>query len=233
MMRNLLPPGVHVAESFGDVLTAVLLPEEEPAIARAVEKRRREYTTVRHLARRALDCLGHGDAALPPGERRAPRWPSGVVGSLTHCEGYRAAAVADAAVLASVGIDAEPHQPLPEGVLDGVSLPQEREQLARLEQARPEIHWGRVLFSAKESVYKAWYPITGAWLGFEDAALTFEPSGLFRARVLPGARVDGGPTAFDGRWSVAGGFVTTAVAVTGRAAAPPSVRCGCEHDGSG
>ncbi|WP_151770124.1 4'-phosphopantetheinyl transferase family protein [Streptomyces abyssomicinicus] len=239
MMRDLLPPAVHLAESFGDLPEAVLLPEEEPAIARAVEKRRREYTTVRHLARRALGCLGHGGAALPPGELRAPRWPSGVVGSMTHCEGYRAAAAADAALLASVGIDAEPHEPLPPEVLGGAALPEEREHLAGLARLRPETHWDRVLFSAKESVYKAWYPLTGAWLGFEDAVLAFDPSGTFRARVLPGALVEGGPAAFDGRWSVADGFVTTAVVVDGGlpvdGAGPTaaSARCRCRgRDGA-
>ncbi|MEU9577358.1 4'-phosphopantetheinyl transferase family protein [Streptomyces chilikensis] len=233
MMRDLLPAAVHVAESFGDLPEAVLLPEEEPAVARAVEKRRREYTTVRHLARRALGCLGHGGAALPPGELRAPRWPSGVIGSMTHCEGYRAAAVADAAVLASVGIDAEPHEPLPEEVMGGASLPEEREHLGRLARLRPGIHWDRVLFSAKESVYKAWHPLTGAWLGFEDAVLAFDPAGTFRARVLPGALVDGGPGVFDGRWSVADGFVTTAVVVDGYGPAAAAARCGCRDQDGG
>jgi 4'-phosphopantetheinyl transferase EntD len=227
MMRDLLPPGAHVAEFFGDPPTAVLLPEEEPAVARAVERRRREYTTVRHLARRALGCLGHGEAALPPGPDRAPRWPAGVVGSLTHCDGYRAAAVADAAVLASVGIDAEPHETLPEGVLGGVTLPEEREHLEQLATDRPEFSWDRILFSAKESVYKAWYPLTGAWLGFEQAVLTFDPAGSFRARVLPEAGVPGGPEGFDGRWGVTGGFVTTAVAVTRPDAAVPVGSCAC------
>jgi 4'-phosphopantetheinyl transferase EntD len=226
-MRALLPSTVHLAESFGDPPDAVLLPEEEPAVARAVERRRREYTTVRHLARRALGCLGHGGAALPPGADRAPRWPAGVVGSLTHCDGYRAAAVADAAALVSVGIDAEPHEALPEGVLRGVSLPGEREHLARLAAAHPELGWDRILFSAKESVYKAWHPITGAWLGFEQAALTFDPAGSFRARILPEAAAPGGPEVFDGRWGVSRGFVTTAVVVPRRDAAAPTGRCRC------
>ncbi|MER5475820.1 4'-phosphopantetheinyl transferase superfamily protein [Streptomyces sp. NPDC002734] len=227
MMRDLLPPGVHVSESFGDPPDAVLLPEEEPAVARAVDKRRREYTTVRHLARRALRCLGHGAAALPPGADRAPRWPAGVVGALTHCDGYRAAAVADAAVLAAVGIDAEPHEALPEDTLGGVTLPEEREQLAQLGSLHPQFSWDRILFSAKESVYKAWYPITGAWLGFEQAVLTFDPAGSFRARVLPEAVVPGGPVAFDGRWCVTRGFVTTAVVVTRPDATGSTGPCGC------
>lgn len=231
-MRDLLPPGVHVAESFGDPPGAVLLPEEEPAVARAVDRRRREYTTVRHLARRALSCLGHGGAALPPGADRAPRWPTGVVGALTHCDGYRAAAVADAAVLAAVGIDAEPHEALPPYTLNGVTLPEEREHLARLRSARPEFSWDRILFSAKESVYKAWYPITGAWLGFEEAVLTFDPAGSFRARVLPEARVPGGPEGFDGRWGVTRGFVTTAVVVELRGAATPAAAGSCACRGA-
>ncbi|MET8578239.1 4'-phosphopantetheinyl transferase superfamily protein [Streptomyces sp. NPDC005012] len=233
MMRDLLPPTVHVAETFGDPPGAVLLPEEEAAVARAVAKRRQEYTTVRHLARRALACLGHGDAAVVPGQGRAPRWPAGVVGALTHCDGYRAAAVADAAAVASVGIDAEPHEPLPEGVLDGVTLPGEREHLAELAGKRPDVNWDRLLFSAKESVYKTWYPLTGAWLGFKDAVLTFDHSGTFHARVLPGALVDGGPASFDGRWNAAGGFVTTAVTVPGTGPVVPGTGAGVPGTGAG
>ena len=54
MLSSLLPPEVAVAEVFGDPEDAVLLPGEEAVIARAVEKRQREYTTTRHLARTAL-----------------------------------------------------------------------------------------------------------------------------------------------------------------------------------
>lgn len=78
---------------------------------------------------------------------------------MTHCDGYRAAAVARRETIASIGIDAEPHAALPDGVEKLTALPEERMALTRLAVTHPHIHWDRLLFSAKESVYKAWFPL--------------------------------------------------------------------------
>jgi 4'-phosphopantetheinyl transferase EntD len=94
VIEKVLPGAVASSEAFDDAPDAVLIPAEVAVISRAVEKRRREFQTVRHCARRALDELGLPPAAIPPGGHREPLWPPGVVGSLTHCTGYRAAAVA-------------------------------------------------------------------------------------------------------------------------------------------
>ncbi len=118
MLAELLPPEVAAAEVFYDPPGLGLYPEEEACVARAVEGRRREFTTVRHCARAALARLGVGPSAITKGDRGAPRWPEGVVGSMTHCAGYRGAAVARTADLTAIGIDAEPNEPLPAGVLD-------------------------------------------------------------------------------------------------------------------
>ncbi|MEV0387447.1 4'-phosphopantetheinyl transferase superfamily protein [Nonomuraea sp. NPDC050643] len=210
-LEAMLPPGVACAESTGDEPIA-LFPEEEEAIRPAVAKRRREFTTVRACARRALDRLGHPPVPIVPGERGAPRWPAGVVGSMTHCEGYRGAAVARTSVMRTLGIDAEPHAPLPDGVLEVVSLPAERRHLEILAAVSPEVHWDRLLFSAKESVYKAWFPLTRRRLGFEDALITLAGEGVFWA-VLRVPPVDGAPVRFTGRWRVVRGLVMTAIAV--------------------
>ncbi|MCK2241247.1 MULTISPECIES: 4'-phosphopantetheinyl transferase superfamily protein [unclassified Crossiella] len=210
MLEKILPPGIAVAEAFGDPPEAVLFPEEEALLGRSVEKRRREFTTVRHCARRALAELGRPAVPLLRGERGAPIWPAGIVGSMTHCDGYRAAAVAEDRAVQTIGIDAEPHAPLPEGVLDAVSLPAERDWLSALSRREPGVHWDRLLFSAKESVYKAWFPLARRWLGFEEARLTVDPSaGSFRADLLVPGPVEG----FSGRWLVADGLVVTTIAV--------------------
>jgi 4'-phosphopantetheinyl transferase EntD len=145
-----------------------------------------------------------------------PRWPPGVVGSITHCAGYRAAAVARSGDLMAIGIDAEPDDPLPGGVLDVVSIPAERVRLRALAEEMPQVHWDRVLFSAKESVYKAWFPLTRRWLGFEEADITIGAAdGTLDARFLvPGPVIAGRPLAgFSGRWLARGGLVLTAVTV--------------------
>jgi 4'-phosphopantetheinyl transferase EntD len=218
MIDVLLPPSVVSVEAFHDLPGETPFPGEEDLIAQAVPVRRGEFITARRCAREALGKLGHPPVVLRPGPRREPQWPPGVVGSITHCAGYRAAAVARSADLATVGIDAEPHGPLPAGVEESVTVAPERELLARLAAADPSIHWDRLLFSAKESIYKAWYPLTHRWLGFEDARLSIDPAArTFTGRILiDGARLDGGPalTQMHGRFLVDAGLVLTAVTVT-------------------
>jgi len=213
-----------IVEALGDDALGdgiFLFPEEEAVIARAVEKRRREFTAVRACARQAMEKLGVPPQPVLPGERGAPRWPDGLVGSMTHCEGYCAAALVRAGDLASLGIDAELHDQLPDGVLDVVALPAEQMRLRGLVSSRPSVHWDRLLFSAKESVYKAWFPLTGKWLDFPEADIEIDPGavadvlGTFRVRLLvPGPMVDGRRVqVFDGRWTVRRGLIATAVVV--------------------
>ncbi|MEU3457410.1 4'-phosphopantetheinyl transferase superfamily protein [Micromonospora sp. NPDC006766] len=217
MIEALLPPTVVTVRAFSDLPGEAPYPGEEDLVARAVEGRRREFITARRCAREALAQLGYAPTPIRPGPRREPRWPAGVVGSITHCAGYRAAAVARDTALASLGIDAEPHGALPDGVGGVVTVAGEPELLRRLSHTDPSVHWDRLLFSAKESVYKAWYPVTGRWLGFEEAELFIDPAQrTFTARLLvDGTRTDGGPplTALHGRYLVADGLVVTAVAL--------------------
>jgi 4'-phosphopantetheinyl transferase EntD len=200
----LLPAGVGWAERFDDDVPGEFYPAEQAAVAGAVEKRRREFATGRWCARQALSRLGVPAVAVPVGERREPCWPPGVVGAITHCAGYRAAIVARTEAYASVGLDAEPDGPLPDGVLAAVSLPAERDQLAALPAGVP---WERLLFSAKESVYKAWFPLARRWLDFTECRLDLRPDGTFAARLL----VDGPVAGFTGRWRVADGLVVTVI----------------------
>ncbi|SCL72080.1 4'-phosphopantetheinyl transferase EntD (siderophore biosynthesis) [Micromonospora citrea] len=215
MIEQILPPTVAVAESFTDPAGLTLFPEEQALVAASVEKRRREFTTVRHCARRALGELGIAPAPILSGARGAPVWPAGVVGSMTHCEGYRAAVLGRTAAFATLGVDAEPHAPLPDGVLEAIALPAERARTATLGAARPSVCWDRLLFSAKESVYKAWFPLTGRWLDFAEADIFLDPAGTFTAHLLvPGPVLGGAPvTAFAGRFLVARGLVVTAISV--------------------
>lgn len=216
VIEDILPAEVAVAEAFGDPTGLALFPEEEALIARAVGKRRREFTTVRHCARLALDQLGEVAVPIVSGARGAPVWPRGVVGSMTHCDGYRAAVLGRAAAFASIGVDAEPHAPLPAGVLGAVALPAERTRIAQLATEHPEICWDRLLFSAKEAVYKTWFPLTGRWLDFAEADITFDPrTEEFVAELLvPGpVLTDRTLAVFPGRFAVTGALVLTAIAI--------------------
>ncbi|MGI8331412.1 4'-phosphopantetheinyl transferase family protein [Actinomadura scrupuli] len=212
MIENILPPQVATAEAYLDPPGAYLFPAERELIRRSVDKRRREFTTVRWCARRAIEDLGGAPAPILHGERGAPLWPDGIVGSMTHCDGYRAAAVAHRADVLTIGIDAEPHAPLPEGVHESIALPAETHREDVLRRAAPDIHWDRLLFSAKESVYKAWFPLTHRWLGFEQADVVLRPDGGFSARLLT-TTGDLAPPCFDGTWLVMDGLLVTAIAL--------------------
>ncbi|HSS04422.1 MAG TPA: 4'-phosphopantetheinyl transferase superfamily protein [Solirubrobacterales bacterium] len=216
MLERILPASVAVASTRDEILEAVLYPEEEAIVERAVEKRRREFTTSRACARNALAQLDLPPVPIATGPRGEPRWPAGIVGSITHCDGYRASALARSRDLATLGVDAEPNQPLPDGLLEDIALPEEREWLSDLGRRSSETHWDRLLFSIKESVYKAWYPLAEKWLGFEDAVVSIDwEQKSFSARLLvPGPVFDGRElTGFDGRWLAADGLVMAAIAL--------------------
>jgi 4'-phosphopantetheinyl transferase EntD len=215
VIERILPSQVRSADSFGDDDDAELFPQERAFIARAAESRRREFATARACARTALARLGRPPDPVLPGLGGAPQWPDGVTGSITHCPGYRAAAVGLTRDIASLGVDAEPNEALPDrGMLEMIALDQERARLGLLAEARPGICWDRLLFCAKESVYKAWFPLARCWLGFESADIVIDPhAGTFTTRLLvQGPLVNGVPlTQLSGRWLGDKGLLVTVV----------------------
>ncbi len=217
-IEQLLPRAAVAAELREDLPDAEdeLFPEELPAVRDAVAKRRREFAGGRLCARRALGRLGIAPCAIPRGAHGEPRWPTGIVGSITHCADYRACAVARSADVGAVGIDAERNAPLPDGVWERVAFGAEREQPREVAGVQADA----LLFSAKESVYKAWFPVARRWLGFEQARVTIDLRDgakegalsvdlLTEGPVLDGARIE----RMTGRWRCEGELLLTAVVV--------------------
>ncbi|EWM66090.1 MULTISPECIES: 4'-phosphopantetheinyl transferase family protein [Micromonospora] len=218
-MRDLLPAVVAVSVAGPADWSGELLPAERAALGeRAVLHRRRDFTAGRVCARRALATLGLTGTPVPAGADRAPVWPPGVVGAITHTRDYCAAAAARAADVRAVGIDAERHRPLSPGVRRKVCRPDEEADLARLPAGMP---WPTVLFSAKETVYKVWHPLVGTWLGFADARVTLDPqAGTFHAEIEPArlaaAPVADPPSRVTGRFAVDDDLVRTAAVLPHR-----------------
>lgn len=212
LIASVIPGELSAAELYDDPPGLLPLPEEEPLIAKSVAKRRNEFITVRYCARQALAALGVPQGPILKGDKGQPLWPDGVVGSMTHTEGFRGAVVGRADAVRSVGIDAEPHDVLPKGVLKSIALPAERDEISALPDG---IHWDRVLFCAKETTYKAWFPLTTRWLGFEDAHITISPDGSFESQILVDGTANDGTTLrqFAGRWVVDKGLILTAIVV--------------------
>jgi 4'-phosphopantetheinyl transferase EntD len=135
---------------------------------------------------------------------------------MTHCKAYRAAVVARASAVCSVGVDAEPNEPLPPDVMDVVAREDERAWVSCLQTTRPEVNWDRLLFSAKESVFKTWYPVNRRWLDFNQIAITMEPAGgTFSVRLVDSSATPAASalTSFAGRWLARDGLLLTAIAV--------------------
>lgn len=216
MMEALLPSGVVAVEAFGDLPELFNFDTEKRLVAGAVEKRRREFMTARRCAHEALGRIGIPPAPIGSGADHAPIWPAGLVGSITHCDGYRAAAVARRSEIASIGIDAEVNRPLPAGVGDLVLRRGEHPPPDSAPPSHPRLHGDRLVFSCKEAVYKAWYPLTGHWLDFAELEVVVDPLHQeFSARV----HVDdprGTPPAgfFLGRYTGNAQLIVTAVTVS-------------------
>lgn len=211
MIQQILPAGAVAEEAFHDEADVQLYPEEAALVRAAGDKRRNEFTTVRGCARRALARMGLPPRPVLPDAHGAPRWPAGVIGSMTHCNGYRAVALARTSDVTTLGIDAETNGPLPHGVLESIAAPEEQALVRNLLRTRPEIHWGRLLFSMKEAIYKSWYPLTGQRPDFGDALITFSAdSPVFTASLhCPHAPQI---TRAEGRWLHRDGLLVTAVA---------------------
>ena len=160
-------------------------------------------------ARPVPNSTTRSPSSAPP--VRGARWPEGVVGSLTHCEGFCAAAVAWGREVRSVGIDAERDEPLSERAAERITTAEERERLRAL-PALPSGDWAKLVFSAKEAFYKAYFPLARSFLGFRDVALHFDPQERsFEARLLRDDKP--GPRRARGRYALAPPHVLTAVAL--------------------
>ncbi|HEV2700917.1 MAG TPA: 4'-phosphopantetheinyl transferase superfamily protein [Steroidobacteraceae bacterium] len=157
-----------------DTLSAdALLPEERESLQRAVPKRVHEFAAGRACARAALVQMGYGAVALPPGADRAPRWPEGATGSITHTDGFCAAVVARTVQIRALGLDAEPEDSVKPHLWRRICTPEELANLQAQNEAAALLT-ATLLFSAKEAFYKCQHTLTGQWLGFTDISIDFE-----------------------------------------------------------
>lgn len=203
-MREVVGGQVAVYETCRE-LDGPIFQEEMAGLGAVVESRRREFLTGRACARRALAELGAPTSPIPKGESGVPVWPRGVVGSITHCPGYRAAAVAWSSDIESMGIDAEPNQPLPVGVLDLIASPSEQNHLECIREELGGTAVDRLLFCIKEALFKAWSPVEHVWLDFLEAEVEIHAGGSFAARIdVKDPAVDF-PRVVVGRWKKSDG----------------------------
>jgi 4'-phosphopantetheinyl transferase EntD len=192
-----------------------LSPEEAATVPRAQRDRLLEFRAGRHCAREALGELGVHGVSILRAEDRAPLWPDGVVGSITHSRarnrGWCAAAVARSSDVQSIGIDGELDEPLERKLWPRILLPSEQAFI----ETRAEAEHGylaKLIFSAKEATYKCQYPVSREFLEFADVELTLDPaSDTFSARLLRDALPFRRGHTFRGRHARRQGIIATAV----------------------
>ncbi|MBW2629959.1 MAG: 4-phosphopantetheinyl transferase [Deltaproteobacteria bacterium] len=207
VFQRLLGAHVETEEVDPHLVDGGLLKAEQEAVEGAAQTRIEQFTAGRVCSRIALGRLGV--AATTPvlrGEDRAPIWPPGFVGTITHTDTWCAAAVARVEDVRSIGIDLEPATPLKESLWRRVCTPKEREWLHEL--PAPGLT-GKILFSAKESVYKCQYPITTNFLGFHAVEVEIG-EGSFRAVFQQQSGEFHPGDVMSGRYLVEEGLVATA-----------------------
>lgn len=212
MIGSLFPPEVVTITATAQMYEAPLRPEEAAAAAGMTPARRREFTAGRACARQALIELGVAAGPIGRDERGVPEWPQGIVGSISHCQGYCGCAVALTERVGGIGLDVEVAAALPGEVIDEVCSPNELRRGDLPLELLPAL-WPRLVFSAKECVFKAGFPLTRMELGFQD--LTVEPGpgpGVFTASLPPllAARL-GAPGFLTGRYALTAAFLATGV----------------------
>lgn len=172
LTAGLFPPGVLVGASDEPGDPAAILPAEHAAVASAVLGRRAEFAAGRVLARRLLARLDVEHAPLPVGTDRAPVWPEGITGSISHARGLCVAVVARRAAFTAIGIDAEPAEPLEEDLWPTIAMPEELDRLRSLPAHERGLR-ARLLFSIKEAVFKCQFPVWRAPLEFTHVSIRF------------------------------------------------------------
>ncbi|WP_167803283.1 4'-phosphopantetheinyl transferase family protein [Pseudoroseicyclus tamaricis] len=191
VLSSLAPPWAAVA-AVPIAAAEPLLPEETSFVARAVASRRAEFGAGRTAARKAMARLGVGPFSIPVGRHRAPVWPVGIIGSITHAEGWAAAIVGPAAPGRALGLDIERNGRVTEEIAETIRAAGEG---MRPEEAASLVPTGlepdTLRFAAKEAAFKAYWPVNRHFVGFSDARVTFAPPRIMLslgAMPLHGAR---------------------------------------------
>lgn len=216
LLMSLFPAGVAAAEWHGNGTAAQLHAGERQDIGQSVARRVGEFTAGRLCVRRAAVDLGIDAFTLRVGADRSPQWPSSLIGSITHTEGFRGAVLARRGTLRALGVDAEVIGRVTPELWPQICTPAEAAWLYSLADAQ-RASAAALIFSAKEAFYKCQYPLTHAWLDFHDLSMnplvirSGSPQDFSLCANTSRAGGAGTLLPLQGRYTIAGTLMLTAV----------------------
>jgi len=224
VFSRLLPDGVVTVETREPGEPGWLIGGEADSLRKPAPKRLAEFAAGRHCSRRALAHFGVGDFPVRAAADRQPIWPQAIVGSITHTEGFCAAAVAERRRYLGIGIDTEVVAAMSEELQAKICVPAEIawvHALPDVERAAAAM----LVFSAKEAFFKCQYPLVGEWLDFKDVRIEpeWQPGAEAAAVVMwptrPIALDRFAPQPLTGRYRFHERYVSVGVTLPARPAA--------------
>ena len=153
-----------------------LHPAEENYFSQLSSVSRKEhYRSGRICAGEVLSKLGTiGQPVLRDPQTREPLWPEGISGAITHSGNWAAAAAGKTSDVLGIGIDLEDlERQVDSRISRHVCIPEEQKWLQECEEECLEQNL-KIIFSAKESIFKAFFPYTRTYLHFHDARILME-----------------------------------------------------------
>ncbi|UWR23514.1 4'-phosphopantetheinyl transferase [Sulfitobacter sp. S190] len=213
LCQSIFDPDLSIAATDPAAPTEPWLAAEALAVARAIPARKAEFQAGRRAARHAMAAMGVAGRAIPMAPDRAPVWPGGITGSISHTDAACVAVVGRKDVWASIGVDLEADSGLDATLIAQVCTPAERAWLdTQAPRDRPVM--AKLIFSAKEASYKAQYPLGGGLFGFDALSVRVDRDAT---RFVAQFQSDQGSFAagdtLEGQFAHAAGILVTGVAL--------------------
>lgn len=223
-LRTAPPIGFTMARPlFDDIIAVVVsdpqashhraLPQEYDALPKSADKRLRAFSAGRAAAHEAMQVLDVPVQPVISGKDRAPVWPRGLVGSISHSDTCCIAAVAKSGAFQSIGVDVEEDTPLATDLIPTICTPSERAWLAN-QSSTVSGSLAKLIFSAKECAYKCQYALTKTMFDFDGFELIPDlDTGQFDAIFTHTVGRFSAGTILQGRFDIANGLIVTAMSV--------------------
>jgi len=175
MSGSILVLDEHISQFFTDefIDDTDLSANEKSIVANAALKRKRDFATGRYCAKKALEKWGVTGVEILRDETKAPVWPEGFTGSISHAEHLCGAVIVKSDTVSAIGLDIEKIGGVKKEMWNMVCTPSEQALLNTVFAGEHDLY-ATLIFSIKESFYKLQSPITKQFLEFTDVELRWD-----------------------------------------------------------